>query len=146
MDAVLGRCEVQMPVAEQGRLGVIEFQAMIEGHDCLFQDTFCEDEDRETAIEQCLMRLRVFYRLANNPEQMKSCRNILIENMDFHRTLYPKVRLSEDELKAGARLTGVAVNDGDEAWFKFFHPNFMEGRTITIEVDADGTASNLGVS
>lgn len=142
-DPVLGICDVEMPV--EGQWGRVTCQTQIDDSKCTFSDSFSDGVDSAPAIKLCLERLRSFYRLASNPEQLKICKNALQEAFAFHEALYPKLPLSIEVLKERARLSHVRVTNADQASFTFRHPIFMGGGTITMHVGSNGNISFVGV-
>jgi hypothetical protein len=144
-DAVLGRCEVCMPVSEKTVCGEIRCWANIEGRNCEFVSSFSNGPEINKAIDHSLKQLRIFYQLGTNHEHLKLCKNSLFEAMPFHRAICPTVSLSECELKSEARLICVRVIDDDRASFRFSNPVFMAGRTISMHVGSDGSVSFVGV-
>lgn len=144
IDTELGRCEVVLPVPGQ-TLGSVRCWASVEQNKCEFADYFSEGQENKVLVQKSLERLRTFFRIAGDPQLLKICKNSLYEAMPFHVALYPKTPLSEESLKVGARLVYVAVRSNGVADFKFHHPVFMEGGTITMHVASNGTVSLVGV-
>jgi hypothetical protein len=145
IDPILGRCEIQMPVADQNGCGVVRCWAHIDSRQCEFTASFFGSSESGMPIEESLEQLRKFYRLATDQQQLKLCKNSLFEAMPFHNAICPNVPLSDTELKDGAELCLVQVIDEGEASFTFSNAVFMGGRTITMHVGSDGSVSFVGV-
>lgn len=143
-DSILGKCDIRMPVV--GQLGTVSCESQIDGSNCSFSDCFSGNErDYAAEIELCLARIRIFYRLANNPEQIKICKKSLQKAFTFHEVLYPNLPLSIEVLQSGARLSHVRIDNEDQGSFTFYHPVFMGGATITMHVGSDGEIKGVGV-
>ena len=135
-DRLLGRCDVTMPL--ENTCGTIRCTAVIDGSECEVSGLILD------SLEGAIAELKQFWPLITNPEQIKICRNALLEQLPAHQVMCPKIPLSPEDMKAKAQLRCVHVSP-DDVDFQFFHRTFLEGRTIIVTVDPQGNVIRSGM-
>jgi hypothetical protein len=135
-DPLLGRCDVTMPL--EHTCGTIRCVALIDGSECEVSGLILD------SLERAVAELKQFWPLITNPEQIKVCRNALLEQLPAHQVMCPKIPLSPEDMKAKAQLRCVRVSP-DDVDFQFFHRVFLEGGTIIVTVDPQGKVIRSGM-